>query len=222
MNAIDQARREGRTILTEYEAKKVLRCYGIPVVKERLAYDNDQCLAAVREIGFPLVMKGSAPDVSHKSELDLVVLDIRSEPEAEAAFRKIIKDSPAKTPAVLIQQMVRGKRELVVGLTRDVQFGPAVMFGLGGIFTEILSDVVFRLAPFDNREALRMIRQIHGRRVLNAVRGLEAVDLDILAHILVSVGKIGVECPDIREIDVNPLIVSGRNPIAVDALIVIS
>jgi acetyl-CoA synthetase (ADP-forming) len=222
MGVIEQARKEGRKTLTEYEAKMILSHRGIPVVRERLAYDRDQCRVAIQEMGFPLVMKGCAPEISHKSELGVVMLNIQSEGEAEAAFEKIMKSMPAKTPAVLIQEMVNGKRELVVGLTRDAQFGPAVMFGLGGIFTEILSDVVFRLAPFGKREALDMLGEIKGRKILDAVRGMEAVDRDVLAHILVSVGEIAMEYPDIREIDINPLVVSGRIPIAVDALIVVS
>lgn len=222
MGVIERVRKEGRKTLTEYEAKMILSHRGIPVVRERLACNQEQCRAAIHEIGFPLVMKGCAPEISHKSELGVVMLDIQSEGEAEAAFEKIIKAMPAKAPAVLIQEMVKGKRELVVGLARDAQFGPTVMFGLGGIFTEILLDVVFRLAPFDKQEALNMLGEIKGRKILDAVRGMDAVDRDVLAHILVSVGEIAVEYPDIMEIDINPFIVSGRIPIAVDALIVLS
>lgn len=222
MGVIERVRKEGRRTLTEYEAKMILDHRGIPVVRERLAYNQEQCRAAINEIGFPLVMKGCAPEISHKSELGIVMLDIQSEGEAEAAFEKIMKAMPAKTPAVLIQEMVKGKRELVVGLVRDAQFGPTVMFGLGGIFTEILSDVVFRLAPFDKQEALNFLEEITGRKILDAVRGMEAVDRSLLAHILVSVGEMAVEYPDIMEIDINPFVVSGRIPIAVDALIVLS
>lgn len=222
MGVIERVRKEGRRTLTEYEAKMILGHRGIPVVRERLAYNQEQCRAAIHEIGLPLVMKGCAPEISHKSELGMVMLDIQSEGEAEAAFEKIMKAMPAKTPAVLIQEMVEGKRELVVGLVRDAQFGPTVMFGLGGVFTEILSDVVFRLAPFDKQEALNLIEEITGRKILDAVRGMEAVDRSLLAHILVSVGEMAVEYPDIMEIDINPFVVSGRIPIAVDALIVLS
>ncbi len=176
MGVIERVRKEGRKTLTEYEAKMILSHRGIPVVRERLACNQEQCRAAIHEIGFPLVMKGCAPEISHKSELGVVMLDIQSEGEAEAAFEKIIKAMPAKAPAVLIQEMVKGKRELVVGLTRDAQFGPTVMFGLGGIFTEMLLDVVFRLAPFDKQEALNMLGEIKGRKILDAVRGMDAVD----------------------------------------------
>lgn len=222
MDVIDQARKEGRKTLTEYEAKVFLSRYGIPVVRERLVCERERLLEAVRQIGYPLVMKGCVPGIAHKSEQGLVAVDLRSEREAEAAFDQIVKALSVEKPAVLIQEMVKGKRELVAGLTRDAQFGPAVMFGLGGIFTEILSDVVFRLAPFDRREALTMIGEIKSRKMLDAVRGMEAVDLDILADILVRIGEIALECPEISEIDMNPLIVSGRVPVVVDALIVLA
>ncbi|HPC74715.1 MAG TPA: acetate--CoA ligase family protein [Syntrophales bacterium] len=221
MEVIERARKEGRKILTEHEAKVFLSAYDVPVVRERLILDREQLRDAVRDIGFPLVMKSCVPEISHKSERGLVVLDIRSMQEAETAFEKIVRDLTVGTPAVLVQEMVKGKRELVAGLTRDAQFGPTVMFGLGGIFTEILSDVVFRLAPFDRREALKMIGEIKGRKILEAVRGMDAVDVDILANILVAIGEIALEHPAISEIDINPLIISGRLPVAADALIVL-
>ena len=117
--------------------------------------------------------------------------------------------------------MVKGTRELVAGLVRDPQFGPAVMFGLGGIFTEILKDVSFRLAPLTKSNALDMMHEIKGHKILEAVRGMEKVDTDILADILINVGKIGLENEKIKEIDINPLIISGNKPIAVDALIIL-
>jgi len=221
MDVIDQARKEGRRILTEYESKMILKDYGIPTVRERLVYDKDQCLSAIREIGFPVVMKGCAADIPHKSELGLVIMDVRDEQEAEANFEKIMREMPANSPAVLVQEMVKGKREFVAGLIRDAQFGPTVMFGIGGIFAEILADTVFRLAPFGREEALRMIKGIKGRKILDAVRGMQAVDLDLLAHILMKLGKMAVEQPDISEIDINPLIISGSVPVAADALIVL-
>jgi acyl-CoA synthetase (NDP forming) len=121
--------------------------------------------------------------------------------------------------AVLIQEMIKGKRELVVGLIRDPQFGPCVMFGLGGIFTEILRDVSFRLAPLEKRDALEMIQEIKAHKILDAVRGMEPVDRDILSEMLINVGKIGMEHDMVKEIDINPVIVSGSRPVAVDALI---
>jgi acetyl-CoA synthetase (ADP-forming) len=127
----------------------------------------------------------------------------------------------ASDASVLVQEYVRGQRELVAGLTRDPQFGPCVMFGLGGIFTEVLKDISFRLAPLEREDALEMMKEIKGHKILEATRGMEAADLDALSDILVTVGKIGLENEVIQEIDINPLILSGAKPIAVDALIVL-
>jgi acetyl-CoA synthetase (ADP-forming) len=121
----------------------------------------------------------------------------------------------------LVQQMIKGDREVVIGMIRDHQFGPSVMFGLGGIFTEILEDVVFRIAPVRRRDALEMIRGIRGHKLLQAIRGMPAVDLKALGDAIIALGKIGIDCPDIEQIDVNPMIISGASPIAVDALIVL-
>ena len=122
---------------------------------------------------------------------------------------------------VLVQQLVPGRRELVVGMTRDPQFGACVMFGLGGIFTEILEDIAFRKAPIDKREALKMMQEIKGRRILEAVRGMEAADTDLLADMLVRVGEIALDMEAVAEIDINPVILSGSRPVAVDALMVL-
>ena len=123
--------------------------------------------------------------------------------------------------AVLVQQMIRGQRELVLGLTRDPQFGPCVMFGLGGIFTEVLNDTTFRVAPLEKRDALEMMQEIKARKILDAVRGMEAADRELLAQMLITVGRIGMENEKIKEIDINPVIISGGRPVAVDALVVL-
>ena len=123
--------------------------------------------------------------------------------------------------AVLVQEMVKGVRELVVGLTRDPQFGPCVMFGLGGIFTEILGDVSFRVAPLTRNDALEMMQEIRAHKILDAVRGMEAVDRDRLADMLINVGRIGLDNENVKEIDINPVVISGKKPMAVDALVVL-
>lgn len=123
--------------------------------------------------------------------------------------------------AVLVQEMVRGERELVIGLTRDPQFGPCVMFGLGGIFTEILKDISFRVAPLEKRDALEMMQEINGSKILESVRGMEEANLDMLADMLMKIGQIGLDHEKVKEIDVNPVIISKGNPVAVDALVVL-
>lgn len=222
MDLIEKALKEGRSTLSEHESKELLRRYDIPVTREIETADQKETLNAVHEIGFPLVIKACAPDLSHKTERGLVRVDIRNEEEAIAAFQEISSELKDDSATLLVQEMVKGTRELVVGLTRDSQFGPCVMFGLGGIFTEILRDISFRVAPIERRDALEMMREIKARKILEAVRGMPAADLDQLADILIRVGSIGLEQESIKEIDINPLILSGSQPIAVDALVVLN
>lgn len=219
---IETALKEGRTTLSEYESKLVLTHYQIPIAKEKLCKDKKDLKEAAREIGFPMVLKGNAPDITHKTEKDLIRLDIRNEAEAGQAFNEILERMNGSSKTILVQEMVKGKREFLAGLTRDPQFGPCVMFGLGGIFTEILKDVSFRVAPFDRREALEMMAETKASKMLEAIRGMEAVDKNALGDILVRLGQIGLEQEKIKEIDINPLIISGARPVAVDALIVLA
>jgi len=219
---IDKALGEGRTSLSEYESKDLLRLYGIPVTREVLVEDRKQFLKAATDIGYPLVIKGCSPDLTHKTERNLVRVDIRNAEEAGAAFEDLMSRLEGETRTLLVQEMVRGSRELVVGMTRDPQFGPCVMFGLGGIYTEILRDVSFRVAPLEQRDAVQMTQEIRGRKILEAFRGMPAADMEMLCQILIKVGEIGLENGAIKEIDINPLILSGNKPVAVDALIVLS
>jgi acetyl-CoA synthetase (ADP-forming) len=222
VKTIDAALKEGRTILTEYESKQVLASYDLPVTREALVDDSEELLKAAEHIGYPLVIKGSSPEFAHKTESGLIRVDIRNDREATAAFKEIREAmNGAGGGAVLVQQMIRGKRELVVGLIRDPQFGPCVMFGLGGILTEILKDTVFRVAPLAKQDALEMMLEIKSSKILDEIRGMAAVDKDMLADILITVGKIGMENDRIKEIDINPLIISGGKPVAVDALVVL-
>lgn len=222
MDIIDKAIKEGRNALSEHESKELLRRYDIPVTREIETADEKEILTAAKEIGYPLVMKACAPDLSHKTERGLVRVDIRNDEEAVSAFREMMAEVKDDGATVLVQEMVRGSRELVVGLTRDSQFGPCVMFGLGGIFTEILKDVSFRVAPIEKRDALEMMQEIKARKILGAIRGMPAADLDRLADILIKIGNIGLEEESIQEIDINPLILSDSQPIAVDALVVLN
>ncbi len=221
MKIIDQAIQKGQTALSEYESKQVLAHYGIPVTRETRVENRENLGEAIKKIGYPLVLKGCSPDIAHKTEKGLICVDIRNNDEAFAAFDKIMDGMNGSANSVLVQEMVWGKRELVTGLTRDPQFGPCVMFGLGGIFTEILEDVVFRVAPLEKRDAMEMMREIKGCKILDAVRGMAAADMNALSDILIAVGRIGLENKKIKEIDINPLIISGIQLVAVDALIVL-
>ena len=220
MEIIEKALKEGKTTLSEYESKQVLASYGIPVTKELLVHNVQDLINAAKEIGYPLVLKGCSSGIAHKTEKGLIRVDIRNEEEAKAAFEEITANIGAED-SILVQEMVKGQRELVIGLTRDPQFGPCVMFGLGGIFTEILKDISFRVAPLEKRDALEMMQDIKGHKILEAVRGMEAADLNIFSDILIKVGQIGLENEGVKEIDINPVIISGNQPVAVDALVVL-
>jgi len=221
MDIVDKARKEGRETLSEYESKIVLASYDIPVTREIIIQKDNDVISAAHEIGYPVVMKGCSPEITHKTEKDLIRTDIRDDKEALDTFNDIMAGMNGSHGAILIQEMIKGKRELVIGLIRDPQFGPCVMFGLGGIFTEILKDVSFRLAPLEKRDALEMMDEIKAHKILDAVRGMEPVDRELLSKMLINVGKIGVENDAIKEIDINPVIISGSRPVAVDALVVL-
>jgi len=212
---------KGRAALSEYESKQFLSSYQIPVVREMLVTNEASLIEATSKIGYPIVLKGCSPDIFHKTEKNLISLDIRSENEALMAFKKISSRMNGTESTVLVQEMITGKRELVAGLTNDPHFGPCVMLGLGGIFTEILQDVSFRVAPLDAHDVLDMINEIKAHKILGTVRGMEAVDISILTDILITIGKIGIQNENIKEIDINPLIISGNKLVAVDALVVL-
>lgn len=218
---LKEAMSEKRSALSEYESGRLLDAYGIPVAGRVLARSWNQIKAAAAEIGYPVVLKVCSPDVSHKSEGGLVAVDLRNEADLEGAFIRIAEASPVKDADFLVQRMIRGGRELVIGMVRDPQLGPCVMFGLGGIFTEILGDVTFRPAPLSEADAIEMMGDIRGRGILGAIRGMEAVNTGTLARSLIALGEIGLAHEEIRAIDVNPMIVTGSSPVAVDALVML-
>lgn len=221
MDIIGDALKKGRTALSEYESKQVLASYHIPVTVEELVDNKEGFLEAAGKIGYPLVIKGCSADIAHKTEKGLIRVDVRNEDEALSAFDDIMAAMDGDDKAILVQQMVKGQRELVVGLTRDSQFGPCVMFGLGGIFTEVLEDTAFRVAPLEKQDAMEMMQEIRAYKILESVRGMPAADKDILADMLITVGRIGIENEMIKEIDINPVIITGGRPVAVDALVVL-
>ncbi len=221
MKIIDKALRQKRKTLSEYEAKQVLAAYDIPITKEILVKDKDQLEKGIKKIGFPLVMKGCSAEIAHKTEKGLIHVDIRTATEAKKAFREIMAGMEGFEGGVLMQEMIKGRRELVMGLTRDPQFGPCVMFGLGGIFTEILKDISFRRAPLEVRDAHEMMQEIRGHKILDAVRGMEAADTKLLTQMLINLGQIGLDFDTVMEIDLNPVILAGAKPVVVDALIVL-
>jgi acetyl-CoA synthetase (ADP-forming) len=221
MKIVEEAVKRGEKTLSESDSKKVLSAYSIPVTREHVAKSLEEAGAFAREIGYPVVLKGSSSTLTHKTELNMIELDIKDEKALEAAYRALEERGKGELDGILVQQMVKGEREFVAGLIRDPQFGPCVMFGLGGIFTEVLKDVTFRVAPLEKRDAYEMMDEIRARKLLDAFRGKPAVNREALADALINLGRIGMENEEIAEIDINPIKVSDDMPIAVDALVVL-
>jgi acyl-CoA synthetase (NDP forming) len=217
-----------RSSLTEQEAKRLLADAGIPVVEERLASDSAETVAAFRHFGGPVALKVASPDIPHKTEVGGVLLDLRDETSVRRGYDELVERvrrhrPDARIDGVLVSPMIRGGVETIIGVQRDPVFGPAVLFGLGGIFVETLKDVTFRLAPFDELEARAMIQEIRGAAVLRGTRGGEPSDLDALASALSRISCFAAAEADwIESMDVNPFVVlpQGKGAYALDALIV--
>ncbi len=224
---LKKAQEEHRTQLPDLEALKVLEAYGFPVLKSRLAQNRAEVIALGAEVGFPLVMKIASPDILHKTDVGGVVVGVASVEDAQARFDEMVNQArtlrpEAKVWGVTLQQMARPGRELILGATRDPKFGPLLMFGLGGIYTEALKDVTFRLAPLRELSARHMLEQIRGRKILEGIRGEPPVDMDGLQECLERLSQLVVEFPMIQELDINPLIAYDTGVLAVDARIILS
>ncbi len=219
---IGKAKTQNRMSLTEAESKEILKNYGIPVVEEKVVATIEDAEKTAEKMGFPVVVKGLGEKLTHKTEKGLVKLNLKSRKDVRAAAL-YIKDAAGKDlEGYLVQPMLEGKREFVAGLFHDEQFGPTIMFGLGGIFTEAIGDVVFRIAPIDDAEAMKMIDELHAQKLLGAFRGESAPDKSALVKTLVGLSRIGMEVSDITEIDINPLLIDAQGGVtAVDALIVL-
>jgi len=212
----------GQPALSEYESKKLLSLYGIPVTRETLSRGADEAVSAAADLGFPVVLKACSPELMHKSERGCIELNLRSERDVREAYGRIIRSVDLELEGVLVQEMVPGQRELVVGLNRDPQFGPCVMLGTGGMMTEVFKDTAFRMAPFGMIEAKDMAEELRFKAILGAFRGQKPADMDILCRTLIAVGKIGLELETVSELDINPMIITPEGRVvAVDALVVL-
>ena len=218
MDLIQEAQAKDQAALTEYAAKRFLAGWGIPVCRESQAADADAAVAAAVQIGFPVAVKASGATLLHKTEVGGVALNLRSERDVDEACGRLLQIPGCD--GVLVQEMVQGHREFVCGLLRDRDLGPCVMFGLGGIFTEVLDDAVFRVAPLTPWDAGEMLGEIRSAKLLEAFRGEPAVDRASLSRILVALGTIGLKHETVQAIDLNPIkIRRDGTPVAVDALI---
>ena len=206
--------------LSEFESRNILESYGIPVVATTLVTTQQEAVEAAAGTGYPVVLKGCGAGLTHKSELGVVKLNLTTGAEVASAFTGIEAAAAGELDGILVQPQIRGTRELVAGMVRDPQFGPCVMFGLGGVYTEVLDDVSFRIAPLQERDALAMMDGIRGSAILGPVRNTTPADRSALTGILVALGRIGLEKDHIEAIDVNPLLLQENGtPVAVDAAI---
>ena len=223
---ITLARAENRTLLSEVEAKAALAEAGVSVTVTSLAQTREEAAAQAEAIGYPVALKIVSPNVAHKSDVGGVVLGLESHEEVAEAYDEIIASVSAAQPGatiegVSVQQMAAPGAEVIVGVTTDPQFGPVMMFGLGGIMVEVLGDVSFRLAPLGDGDARDMIDEIQGRPVLDGVRGQPPVDITAIEGMLDRVSEFAAAHPDVSELDLNPVIASPDGAIAVDARIVL-
>lgn len=217
---IGAALQKGQKALDEHQAKQVLAAYGLPVTREKIVLTEAEAARAAKDIGRPVAVKACSWEIMHKTGKGLIALNIATDAKVRRAWRAIQKAAGADMP-VLIQEMIPGNREFVAGMTRFPGFGPCVLFGLGGVFTEALKDTAFRSAPLSATEAEEMIQDIRANQLTGAFRGLPAVDTAALAGILQGIGFIALLHPEISEIDLNPVIINGSRPIIADALFVL-
>ena len=223
---IANATKQGRTVLTEIEAKQVFEEIGIDVVETKLATSQKQAPEISAGIGFPVVLKIASPDITHKSDAGGVKTGLKSKTEVTKAYREIMaaarkKYPKAKIDGVAVESQAKPGVELIVGMFKDAQFGPVVMFGLGGIFVEVLKDVSFRIIPIERRDATEMMIEIKGYALLRGYRGQEPVHLPSLEKILLKVSDFVEKTPEINEIDLNPIFAYKDSAVAADARIVL-
>jgi len=222
----DQVKKEGRSILTEFESKKILKQAGISVVETKLAKSQKEAVSLSQKMGFPIALKIVSPDVIHKSDSGGVKLSLNNMSEVKKAYDEILKKVKKQYPdavihGVSVQKMVRPGTEVIVGVSKDPQFGPVIMFGLGGIFVELLKDVTFRVIPVEQRDAREMIKEVKGYPLLQGYRGKESANISALVEIILKISKLIEENPHIKELELNPIFVYRDKAVGVDARIIL-
>ena len=222
----EDARKEGRKYLLEPEAKAVCAEYGIPVTEFMVAKTEDEAVNFADELGYPVVLKIVSPDVIHKFDVGGVILNLKASSEIREAYKKILnnveKHKPkAKISGILVQEMAPESTEIIIGATKDPQFGPALMFGLGGIFVEVLKDVTFRIAPITEEDAREMITEVKAYPILKGYRNQPPADIDTIIQILVNTSRLVMDHQEIKELDLNPVMVYEKGAKTVDARIIL-
>jgi len=222
---IEKAEVEKRSLL-ETEAKGLLKEYGIPVPDFRLIKSEDEIIGLAQKINFPIVMKIVSPDIIHKSDAGGVKVGIKTEKEALLSFQEIIfqakkYNKKARIEGVIVYPMVPQGTEIIIGMMKDPHFGPVIMFGLGGIFVEVLKDISFRILPIEEIDAREMIAEIKGYEILKGTRGETPRDIQAIEEVLMKVSKLTMENPEINEIDLNPIFVFKKGLQVVDARMIL-
>jgi len=220
-----KARRENRKSLLEPEAKAVCKEYNIPVTNFKIAETEKDAVKSAKEIGYPVVLKIISPDIIHKSDVGGVMVNLKNAEEVQDAYAQIMKnvkkhEPKAKITGVLVQEMAPSSTEVIVGAVKDPQFGQALMFGLGGIFVEVLKDVTFRIAPITDDEAREMITEVKAYPLLKGYRNTPPADIDAIVKILLSTSNLVTEHEEIKELDLNPVMVYRKGAKTVDARII--
>jgi 4-hydroxybutyryl-CoA synthetase (ADP-forming) len=208
----DAVKKQGRTNLLEEEGQEVLRAYGFPLPQSILAKTEDEAVKTAKKIGFPVVMKIVSPQIIHKSDAGGVKVGMSNEKDVRDAFNTIIKNAKkynqkATIKGILVQEMVKGGKELIIGSKLEPGFGPVIMLGMGGIYVEVLKDVTFRLAPITNKEADDMINSIKTKKLLEGVRGEKPSDLKKLSELIQKLSALVTDFKEIKELDMNPVLV---------------
>jgi len=224
---IAAARAAGRTLLTEVESKQLLGAAGIPVTPAQLARSADEAVAAAQAQGFPVVLKVVSGDIAHKSDVGGVELGLKTAAAVRAAYKRIVANAKKAAPGatvdgVSVQPMAKQGTEVIIGTTTDPQFGPVMMFGLGGIMVEVLKDVAFRIIPLEPRDARQIVREIRGFPVLTGVRGQPPSDLMALERMILQVSEFAQAHPEVAELDLNPVFAYPDGALAVDARVVLA
>jgi acetyltransferase len=214
-----QAIRSNTKILDELESKKWFNALGLKVVKEAVIEDLDEAIHAASEMGYPVALKGRAEGQVHKTEAGLVKLNLWNAEQVTSAYQEMLR-LKNKPKSFLIQPMLKGDLELIAGIVKDPQFGPAAMLGLGGVWAEVYKDVVFRLVPLHPETIREMVSDLRGQALLKGYRGSKPVNLETLGDWLIKLGWLSLEFEEIEQIDVNPLFIVDGEPVAVDATII--
>jgi acetyl-CoA synthetase (ADP-forming) len=223
---MQRALKEGRSSLLIHEAQRICELHHIPTPKSGLATNAQEAVHEAKEVGFPAVMKIVSPQIMHKSDIGGVIVNIRDQKQLRAEYEELIvrvrtKEPSAKVLGVLIERMMPSSTELIIGGIRDKQFGPSIMFGIGGIFAEIYDDVAFRVAPVDAIDTLNLVQGLRGSKILSGVRGQPPADLDSIKSTLINVSNLMIEHDSVEQLDLNPVIAYPEGVCAVDSRIII-